>query len=151
MTPKNDSEAQRVSHFTENGVRVDVVEGEVRLDTISWGARVQLPPFERPPEITLAPYSLPTFDQTGPTPEVLNVTQDGFEVKIGSSTSAVIWKWRAKGKLLAPVPDPARSAKKRKRGPDAWTVASVIVGVIGAIAGVLALFLPEFRHFFHLP
>ena len=152
VTPKDESDGQQVSHFIENGVQVDVVEGEVRLNTINWEARVQLPPFEQPPEIALSPYSRPTFDETGPTPEVLNVTRDSFELKIRSSTSAIVWKWRARGKLLAPVePDPARTARKRKRSPDPWAVAGVIAGVIGAIAAVLALFLPEFRHFLHLP
>ena len=148
-TPKDDTEAPQVSHVIENGVPVDVVESQVRLDAIHLEARVQLPPFERPPEITLLPYSRPTFDETGPTPEVRNVTRNSFDLKIEGSTSATVWKWQAKGKLLAP--DPARTAKKRKRGPDPWTIAGVIAGVIGAIGTVLALFLPEFRHFFHLP
>lgn len=150
--PKDESETPRVSHVIENGVPVDLVEGQARLDTIHPEARVQLPPFERPPKITVLPYSRPTFDETGPTPDVRNVTQNSFDLKIDASTSALIWKWEARGKLLAAVePDPARTARKRKRGPDPWTIAGVIVGVIGAIAGVLALFLPEFRHFFHLP
>jgi hypothetical protein len=149
-TPKDDSEAPRVSQVIENGVLVDVVEGEVRLDPVTREARVQLPPFEGLPQISVSPYSLPTFDEPGPTPQPRNVTRNSFELK-GQSTSATIWKWRAEGKLAAPVADPARTARKRKRGPDPWAITGVIVGVISAIAGVLALFLPEFRHFFHLP
>jgi hypothetical protein len=150
-TPKDESETQQVSHSIENGVPVDIVEGQARLDPIKWEARVPLPPFEQPPKVTVSPYSLPTFDEPGPAPDVLNVTRDRFELKGPSGTSATIWKWRAEGKLAAPVEDPARAARKRKRGPDPWTIAGVIAGVIGAIAAVLALFMPEFRHFFHLP
>lgn len=148
--PTDDSETPRVSHVIENGVDVDVVEGQARLDAIHPEARVQLPLFERPPEITVSPYSRPTFDETGPMPDVRNVTRNSFDLKIDGSTSATIWKWQAKGKLLAPVA-PAQNARKKKRGPDPWTIAGVIAGVIGAIAAVLALFLPEFRHFLHLP
>lgn len=135
----------------ENGVSVDVVEGEVKLDTMNGGALVQLPPFEQPPEITVTPYSRPTFDETGPAPDVLNVTSDSFELKINNSSSAMTWKWRARGKLVAPVESAEPALSEKKSGPDPWTIVGVLAGVIGAIAAVLALFMPEFRHFLGLP
>lgn len=157
MTPKNESAAQQFSHSIESGR--DVLNGEVRLNTISGEARVQLPPFELPPKVTLSEYSLPTFDEPRPKPEVRNVTQDSFEVKSHSSSTAVIWKWRAEGKLLAPAaPDPGPAVKAdpvtaagNEKGPDAMAIVTIVATVVGAIAAVLALFLPEFRHFFHLP
>jgi hypothetical protein len=64
--------------------------------TVDWRARVMLPPFVEPPEITL---SRPTGG-TSKDPALESVTKDQFTIAISSSDQAGVWAWRARGKLL---------------------------------------------------
>ncbi len=81
---------------SENQSR-DIVEGELEVNTLNWGAIVQLPPFEEIPTIRLL-----SSNNSGNinTPQIEETTEDFFKVKINSSEQVGKWKWRAKGKLL---------------------------------------------------
>lgn len=75
---------------------VDIVEGQCEVTTVDWRARVMLPPFAEPPEITLSrPNGGAPRD-----PTLESVTRDQFTMVITSSDQAGTWAWRARGKLL---------------------------------------------------
>lgn len=137
-------DAPRISHVIEQGSRVDIVEGEVRLD--NWGAIVAIPRFKQPPKITVSPYSRPTFDETGPVPEILNVTRDSFELKAQNSSSAITWKWEARG-TLKHVEGSNTPGERRWLRADKIALWSVVVAIL---LGVLAFFTPDVRVWLHL-
>jgi hypothetical protein len=75
---------------------VDIVEGQCEVSTVDWRARVMLPPFAEPPEITL---SRPTGG-TSRDPKLESVTKDQFTIAISQADQAGVWAWRARGRLL---------------------------------------------------
>jgi hypothetical protein len=79
------------------GPTLTVVDGEVRVDTLTWRTTVLLPPFAYPPEITL----LRPEGGSREEPEVESVTADKFTAVIRSTDQAGIWIWRARGVPLS--------------------------------------------------
>ena len=75
----------------------DVVEGCFEVDTRNWGTSVSLPPFEKPPKISII------SSHCKERPEIKEITTDSFRVKIWNSDQSGTWKWRARGKLLKRV------------------------------------------------
>jgi pimeloyl-ACP methyl ester carboxylesterase len=76
----------------QKDVKIGIVEGTLRVDTNTWKTSVLLPPFAKPPEVTLA-----RRDGRGRAPTIESVTCDKFTVSIRSSDQAGKWHWRAKG------------------------------------------------------
>ena len=72
----------------------DIVEGECEVDTVTWGGRIMLPPFIKPPQITL---SRPDRHDE---PTIVSITSDQFTIKITNNGQAGKWNWRARGTLL---------------------------------------------------
>jgi Alpha/beta hydrolase family len=75
----------------------DIIEGQCKIDTVSWRKKVVLPPFKAAPKITLS--------RAGPgssarDPEVESVTEDQFTIRISSTDQAGQWNWRARGTLV---------------------------------------------------
>lgn len=126
------------SYVDDKGNRVDVVEGEIKLDTKSWSASVKLPPFIERPDVTLIPYGVFSL-KPGPTPEIASLTSEKLDLTITTSRSAHKWTWRARGKLLKPV---AASVSTSVRVPptkdEKWSRGE-IWGAIGAIATIATL------------
>ena len=86
--------------YTDGTQAIDVVEGDLAVDMQGWGTSINLPPFERPPEVTLTRAG----KRGGHNAPQVESTADAFTVRITSSTQAGTWRWRARGKLLRPMP-----------------------------------------------
>jgi hypothetical protein len=89
---------------TEDGP-VDVVEGTLEVDTLTWRTTVLLPPFSGRPEITVIRKGGVSEDP------VIEVTPDSFILRIHSSNQAGQWIWRARGTLLGSAPSSGRSGQ----------------------------------------
>jgi len=76
----------------------NVVEGTLKVDTLTWRTTVLLPPFAMPPHITVARRD----GRASAEPVVEGVTPDKFTVRISSSDQAGEWVWRARGNLISP-------------------------------------------------
>ncbi|GEM_PF-2444157 len=93
-----DSRTDFTGKYSDSQAQVlDIIEGEFEVNTSNWGATVMLPPFEIPPKIKI----LFCFDcDNANAPQLIEVTEDNFKVKINSSSQTGKWRWRARGKLL---------------------------------------------------
>ncbi|MEM7762185.1 MAG: hypothetical protein AAF298_29320 [Cyanobacteria bacterium P01_A01_bin.40] len=76
---------------------IDIVEGNFTAS--NFGGRVFLPPFEKPPKITLQRLT-PEDSRKDELPLIKNITTDAFDFEFSSTSYRGEYKFRARGTLL---------------------------------------------------
>lgn len=82
-------------YVDSNKENIDILDGELLVETVTWKTTVNLPPFESLPSVAILKDNN-NYDE----PEIYDIKIDGFKVRIHSSAQAGKWKWRVRGKLL---------------------------------------------------
>jgi hypothetical protein len=90
-----------VMRYTDGETEIGVVEGTFSIDSVTWGARVPLPPFQEPPEVSVY------RDGTSKAPSVKTITSDMFIVEIDNSDLVGDWRFRARGKVYRRIDNAA--------------------------------------------
>lgn len=71
----------------------DVIEGWLTVDTLTWGATIPLPPFNKPPDVDFWREDGSLIKK----PNITEKTTDQFSITINNSDQTGRWIWRARG------------------------------------------------------
>lgn len=84
-----------IKTFTENNEEICELKGNLEVNTMTWQTKVSLPLFKSKSQISL---NRPN-GQLNKLPQIIQITDDSFTIKIDSSSEAGVWNWRAIGQL----------------------------------------------------
>jgi hypothetical protein len=87
-------------YTNSNNPHIDIIEGDVMLDILAWQKIISLPPFEDIPNVEIIRANKEGEHNL---PEICDISNDSFKIKIHSANLGGQWRWRARGKILIPI------------------------------------------------